>query len=222
MPIKDECGICGRVLPYRYLRKCQRCGRLYCIDCMVPDVSTGDTHKMLCLNCARKVVSPKFIGKYDSLKSHLKFRAAFTDTVRLSFAQIDGIIGDNLPMSAYRDEKWWSNSPNTVHAKAWLDAGWTVQEVNLKNGYVVFQKIKNWEIKQKGKRRHKTQGIKPFTPVPVKLPKSKVPSKTKIAKLYARIKNIERQRTAMPKYPGNFKPKPTHEKRLFKPEKKPQ
>ncbi len=188
---------------------------------MVPDVSTGDTHKMLCLNCARKVVSPKLTGKYDGLKAHLKFRAAFTDAVKLSFAQIDGIIGDNLPMSAYRDEKWWSNSPNTTHAKAWLDAGWKVQEANLKNGYVVFQKVKALEIKNKGKRQHKTQSVKPFTPVPVKLPKSKVPSKTKISKLYARIKNIERQRTAMPKYPGSFKPKLTHEKKLFKPEKKP-
>ncbi len=35
---------------------------------------------------------------------------------------------------------------------------------------------------------------KPFTPVPVHIPRSKVPSKTKVSKLYARIKNMERQR----------------------------
>jgi hypothetical protein len=189
---------------------------------MVPDVSTGDTHKMLCLNCARKVVSPKPMGKYDGLRNHLKFRAAFTDTVRLSFAQIDGILRDNLPMSAYKSEKWWSNSPDSTHAKAWLDVGWKAQEVDLKNGYVTFQKVKDLHTRAEGKRRRASQDIKPFTPVPVKLPKSKVPSKTKIAKLYARIKNIERQKTTMPKYPGSFRPKPTHEKRLFKPNEKPQ
>ncbi|MGB9676250.1 MAG: DUF7662 domain-containing protein [Candidatus Bathyarchaeales archaeon] len=223
MPIKDECGICGRILPYRYLRKCQRCGRLYCIDCMVPEVSTGDTSRMLCLNCARKIVSPKTMGKYDGLRNHLKFRAAFTDIVRLSFAQIDGIIGDNLPISAYRNEEWWSNSLTNAHAKAWLDAGWKVQEVDLKNGYVIFQKVKELAAtSRKSEKRRKTQEIKPFTPVPAKLPKPRTPSKTKIAKLYARIKNIERQKTAMPKYPRSFKPKPTHEKKLFKPNQKPQ
>jgi len=190
---------------------------------MVPEVSTGDTRIMFCLNCARKIVSPRVMGKYDGLRNHLKFRAAFTDTVRLSFAQIDGIIGDNLPLSAYRHEEWWSNSPTNAHARAWLDAGWKVQEVDFKNGYVVFQKAKDLTTtSRKSEKRHKPPEIKPFTPVPAKLPKQKTPSKTKIAKLYARIKNIERQKAATPKYPGSFKPKPTHEKKLFKPNQKPQ
>ena len=46
--------------------------------------------------------------------------------VRLNFARIDGIIGENLPMNAYRNEKWWDNSPTSPHAKGWLDAGWEV------------------------------------------------------------------------------------------------
>lgn len=189
---------------------------------MVPEVSTGDMNRMFCLNCARKVVAPKIMGKYDGLKNHLKFRASFTNTVRLSFAQIDGIIGDNLPISAYRNESWWSNSPSSAHAKAWLDAGWKVQEVNLKSGYVVFQKVAEPTSTHKIQKRRRTQELRPFTPVPAKLPKRKMPSKTKVAKLYARIKNIERQKAAMPKYPGSFKPKPPHERKLFKPNEKPQ
>ena len=70
---------------------------------MVPDVATGDPNAMLCLHCARRVVAPISKGKYDGLESHLKFRAAFTSIVKLSFARIDGLIGSNLPMSAYRD-----------------------------------------------------------------------------------------------------------------------
>lgn len=219
MPLKDECGLCGRVLPYRYLRKCQRCGRLYCRDCMVPEVTTGDYMRMFCLNCARKTISPKTSKKYDTLTNYLKFRATFTKTIKLSFARIDGIIGENLPMSAYRNETWWNNTPTNIHAKAWLDAGWQIEEVNLKEGYVVFQKVKTIPPRRKASKK---EIRKPFTPVRVRIPKSNKPSKTKISKLYARLKNIERQKTQMPLYRGNLKPKPKHEKKLFKPEKKPQ
>ena len=116
-------------------------------------------------------------GKYDGLESHLKFRAAFTSMVKLSFARIDGLIGSSLPMAAFRDEAWWSNSSSSAHAKAWLNAGWEVQEVNLKEGYVVFKKVRNVAIKKSGRR--KLEINKPFTPVPVHRPRSKVPSKTK-------------------------------------------
>ncbi|MEM1539087.1 MAG: hypothetical protein QXW82_02580 [Candidatus Bathyarchaeia archaeon] len=219
MPFKDECKMCGRVLPYGYLRRCWKCGKLFCLDCMVPEVSTGDTQKMLCLNCARYIVSPKSRSKYGALTSYLKFRAAFTDTVKLSFAQIDGIIGDNLPMSAFRSESWWDNSQNNVHSKAWLEAGWKTVEVNLKEGYVVFQKIKglptaSFRVKTESKLE------KPFTPVPSKIFRKQKPSKTKISKLYARLKNIERNRLSQPKLRGDFKPKSAHEKRTFRPNEK--
>jgi len=188
---------------------------------MVPDVSTGDPTRLLCLNCARRTVSPKSVSKYGGLTGYLKFRASFTGVVKLSFARMDGIIGDNLPMSAYRDETWWSNVPTNVHAKAWLDAGWNVQEVNLKEGYVVFNKVKELRARSFKRKTTKSQIKKPFTPVHVRILKPKTPSKTKVSKLYARVKNLERQRASMPVYHGSFKPKPMHEKKLFKSEKKP-
>jgi hypothetical protein len=219
MPFKDECGLCGRVLSYSYLRRCQRCGRLYCRDCMVPDVSTGDPTRLFCLNCARRTVSPKSLSRQNGLTGYLKFRGAFTSTVKLSLARIDGIIGENLPMSAYRSEEWWSNLPGSPHAKGWLDAGWEVREANLKEGYVVFKKVKELPIKRKSAS---SEIKKPFTPVRVRIPKPKTPSKTKVSKLYARIKNLERQKTSMPKYHGSFKPRPKYEKKLFKPDEKTQ
>ena len=117
MPFKDECGLCKRVLSYSRLRHCERCGRLYCRDCMTPDVSTGDPTKLFCLNCARRTVAPRSVSRYEGMTGYLKFRGAFTSTVKLSFARIDGIIGENLPMSAYRSEEWWSNLPSSPHAK---------------------------------------------------------------------------------------------------------
>ena len=189
---------------------------------MVPDVATGDPTRMLCLNCARKIVSPKSAIKYSALNRYLKFRAAFTGTVKLSFAKIDGIIGDNLPMSAYKNEKWWANTLTNVHAKAWTDAGWKAQEVNLKEGYVVFKKVKDVQVRSFRRKTLRSEIKKPFTPVRVRIPKSSKTSKTKVSRLYARLKNLERQKASMPLYPGSFKPKPKHEKKLFKSEKKPQ
>lgn len=184
---------------------------------MVADVSTGDPTRLLCLNCARRTVSPRNVGKYGGLASYLRFRGSFTNTVKLTFARMDGIIGDNLPMDAYKSEGWWSNVLGNVHAKGWLDAGWIVEEVNLKEGYVVFRKVKEAPVT----RRRRSEIKKPFTPVRVRIPKPKTPSKTKVSKLYARIKNLERMRTSMPAYRGSLKPKPRHEKRLFKPDEKP-
>lgn len=187
---------------------------------MVPDVSTGDPTRSLCLNCARRVVSPRSALKYAGLTGYLKFRGSFTSVVKLPFADVDGIIKDNLPMTAYRDERWWSNSPSNVHAKGWLDAGWDVQEVNLKEGYVVFKKVRS--LQTRGGRASGSQIKKPFTPVRVHPVKRREPSKTKLSKLYARIKNLEREHTSMPKHRGSFKPKPKYEKRLFWSDEKPQ
>ncbi len=181
---------------------------------MTPDVATGDPNAMLCLHCASRIVSPRTVDKYAvGLGGHLKFRSAFTDTVKLAFARIDGLIGANLPMAAYRDQLWWSNTSSSAHAKAWLDVGWEVQEVNLKEGYVIFKKVRSLPRKPKKKKLEITQ---PFTPVPVRPLRSKVPSKTKVSKLYARIKNLERQR-AMPRQPvRGFKPRSNYQKRLLK------
>ena len=154
------------------------------------------------------MVSPRSVSKYDGLESHLKFRAAFTGLVKLSFARIDGLIGSNLPISAFRDEAWWSNSSSSVHAKAWLNAGWEVQEVNLKEGYVIFKKVRDVPVKKS--RRRKLEINKPFTPVPVHRPRSKVPSKTKVSKLYARIKNMERNRALERRQIKGFKARSRH------------
>lgn len=182
---------------------------------MVPDVATGDRMAMLCLNCARRVVSPRSVSKYAGLTGHLRFRSAFTDQVRLTFAKIDGLIGSNLPMEAYRSENWWNNAPGTARAKVWLEAGWEVQEVNLREGYVVFKKNRKLPIKKTRRKRAKESITKPFTPVPVHPYGPKVPSKTKVSRLYARIKNIERQRNPSLRLNHSFIPKPQREKKMF-------
>lgn len=184
---------------------------------MIPDVSTGDPTRLFCLNCARRTVAPRSVSKYDGLKSYLVFRGSFTDRVKLNLARIDGIIGDNLPMEAFRSETWWNNTSGGLHSKGWLEAGFEVSEINLKEGFVVFKKVREVHLQ---KRRQRSE--KPFTPVPVRFTKSRIPSNTKVAKLYARVKNLERQRKALPTYRGSFTPKSKYQKRLYKTDTKPQ
>jgi hypothetical protein len=102
-----------------------------------------------------------------------------------------------------------------------LNAGWEVQELSLKEGIVTFKKVREMP-RVRGRRRKRSNEIsKPFTPVPVRPLKSKIPSKTKASKLYARILNLERQRNAARGYVKGLKPRSQHEKRLFKSDKKP-
>jgi hypothetical protein len=214
--VKDECKICGRVLRVAYMRKCQRCKQLFCRDCMVPDVATGNPTEMLCLHCARRVVSPRSRSKYGGLTGHLKFRGSFTNLVRLTLARIDGLIGSNLPMAAYRERAWWSNSGSNIHVKSWLDAGWEVREVNLEEGFVVFAKVRDVPFT----KRAKTKITEPFKPVRVRS-RRKQPSKTKVSQLYARIKNLERQRAEGQRNIRGLKPRRRHEKKLYRPDEKP-
>jgi hypothetical protein len=179
---------------------------------MTPDVATGDPNAMLCLHCARKIVSPKSISPYIGLESHLKFRAAFTDLVTLKFARIDGLMDTNLPMAAYRAPLWWSNASGSIHAKARLDAGWEVQDVNFKEGAGTFKKARKLPRKPKKKSLEITQ---PFTPVPARPLRSMIPSKIKASHLYARIKNLERQRNTQQPLRG-LKGKPNYRNRLDK------
>ncbi|MBS7621969.1 hypothetical protein KEJ32_07670, partial [Candidatus Bathyarchaeota archaeon] len=117
---------------------------------------------------------------------------------------------------AYRSEDWWMNSPKSVHARAGLDAGWETSEINTKEGYVIFRKVKNLQSLVPQKKREIEKPKKPFTPPHSRILHHKKPSKTKIARLYAKLKNMERQRAAPQKLRGDFKPKPAQEKRVFK------
>jgi hypothetical protein len=218
--VKDECGICSRVMRTTYMRQCQRCKKMFCRDCMTPDVATGDPNAMLCLHCASRIVAPTSRSKYAGLTNQLKFRGAFTSMVKLSFARIDGLIGTNLPMAAYRDPLWWSNLGSNLQSKAWIDAGWEVEKVNFTEGNVWFKKVRDVPI-QKSPRK-KLEITQPFTPVPVHPTKRKEPSKTKVSKLYARIKNLERQRQMGKPIRGLGPSRPNYEKRLYKSDKKPQ
>lgn len=79
------------------------------------------------------------MAKYDPLRRFLRRRRQ--KNVRLSFDEIERIIGAFLPKAAH-DPAWWSNAPpqgrGFVQCQAWLDAGYVAEPAGAADG-VVFR-----------------------------------------------------------------------------------
>jgi len=133
----------------------------------------------------------------------------------LRIGEIEGIIGDNLPIDAQRNAEWWSNSKG----RPWAAVGWNVEKVDLDSHTVTFIRVAVPEKKPKKKENKKTD----FFKRPLRFPRPKrpmAPSKTRIAQAQARLRNIERQRFVSQQQ-GGRRSKSAYEKRLFKPDAKP-
>ena len=60
----------------------------------------------------------------------------------MSFDEIERLIGANLPPSATNSRAWWSNNPsNSVMTKAWRDAGFKSESVDMKGRRVTFRRV---------------------------------------------------------------------------------
>jgi hypothetical protein len=60
----------------------------------------------------------------------------------MKFTDIETLIGRTLPPSARRHRPWWSNNAsNHVNTKAWLDAGYKTERVDLSAERLVFRKV---------------------------------------------------------------------------------
>jgi hypothetical protein len=91
------------------------------------------------------------MGKYEPLTEFLQKQQA--SEVRMSFEQIERVIGDKLPPVAQRHRAWWSNSPsNNVMTKAWLEAGFRSEQVDMSARKLVFRREKRTEHSTSGQR----------------------------------------------------------------------
>jgi len=199
-PVGSVCMLCGETYPSRDLYKCQYCNGVYCGNCILLE----DGGRIVCLRCAVRRVFPKAQGsKYANLSVLLVRRAGFRREITLSFAEIEDAIGDRLPKSAYENRGWWSNIGGSSHSEAWLTVGWRVKEVNLEDKTVTFirENASATNIGKEAEKRVKVKSKGSSTNVDFKslavrakisLMKKRKPSKTKIAILQARLKNLER------------------------------
>ena len=80
------------------------------------------------------------MAKYDPLEMHLLCLPAEQTVLTLSFAEVESIIADGLPKSAYEQRDWWSNEKSKRHlnTRAWRDVGWKVDSVDQGAGWVRF------------------------------------------------------------------------------------
>lgn len=80
------------------------------------------------------------MGKYMLLTQWLLKHS--TDSVRLSFSELEDILGFKLPNSAYIHNRWWMNDYNHSQAQGWLNAGYISADSNqpILNNTVEFTK----------------------------------------------------------------------------------
>ena len=75
-------------------------------------------------------------GKYTPLENYLRDLPANQKEAALPFEQIERILKDKLPASAYEDERWWEHETEGNHrnTREWFNAGWKIEslDVNVK------------------------------------------------------------------------------------------
>lgn len=79
-------------------------------------------------------------GKYAPLENFLRDIPEHQIETTLTFKQIEIIINDALPPSAYQYQAWWANEKDGqhTHAHAWMNANWRVDTINLHEKWVRF------------------------------------------------------------------------------------
>jgi hypothetical protein len=80
------------------------------------------------------------MSKYTPLTRHLAQRDL--DRIPMTFDQIERLLGFSLPPSSRKHRAWWSNNPsNSVMTKAWLEAGYQSEQVDIEKEKLVFARL---------------------------------------------------------------------------------
>ena len=82
-------------------------------------------------------------GKYTPLEQYLRHLPKSQNEVTLGFEQIETILKDKLPSSAYGYRQWWENEKegNHVNTRAWTNAGWKVESLDFDEKWVKLIRI---------------------------------------------------------------------------------
>lgn len=82
---------------------------------------------------------PEF-KKYLPLDEWFRKQPATAKKIKLTFDQVEAILGTPLPKSASKLTTWWTNVHPKIqsHRTAWLNHGWIVEEFDLQTRRVTF------------------------------------------------------------------------------------
>lgn len=79
------------------------------------------------------------MSKYQPLEDFLKSQDA--DQIPMTFADVERVIGEQLPPAAYAHRAWWSNNPrSSVATAAWLRAGFESSKVRMQDRCLIFRR----------------------------------------------------------------------------------
>jgi len=85
-------------------------------------------------------------SRYAPLALFLQSLTAEQDKVEMTFAQIEQLIGGDLPKISRIHRSWWANNSSShVQSLQWLGAGWRVSSVNMSRERVTFTRIRERE-----------------------------------------------------------------------------
>lgn len=108
------------------------------------------------------------MGKRNYENLYEYFRGLKDDCITTSFNEIENILEDILPDSAYKYNAWWSNDTTHSQANNWLENGYRSSNVSITNRQVTFIKqgnIKVSEEKQTKNRFAEVREYKEITPI---------------------------------------------------------
>jgi hypothetical protein len=80
---------------------------------------------------------------YDKLAAHLAARSE--PRLMLTFAELEAIVGEPLPLSARHVSQWWHSTDHrrSRHGFAWRTAGWQLEHVDVYAETVTFVRVES-------------------------------------------------------------------------------
>ena len=90
------------------------------------------------------VKQPEF-SKYLPLEAWFRSQPSTAGPIKLTFDQVEAILGAPLPASATKLTTWWTNVKPKIqsHRTAWLNNGWVVAEFNQRARWVKFVRARS-------------------------------------------------------------------------------
>jgi len=84
------------------------------------------------------------VSKYTPLENYLRDLPATQKEIKLKFEQIEKILDDKLPSSAYEDRRWWDHETegNHVNKRSWAKAGWKIENLDVSKKWVKLVRLK--------------------------------------------------------------------------------
>ena len=65
--------------------------------------------------------------RYIRLAAHLADQPPEVERLVMTIEEVETLVGDSLPPGA-RFPSWWRNDEHRAHSRAWLTAGWQVEQ----------------------------------------------------------------------------------------------